>query len=115
MTPCVQTFNSTHSKLKPCINALFLARGESRCREPSIQNGRRAAGSGLSFATGSSVKFECDDGFVFEGANYAQCNNGQWKLPVCKRKCPHYKPDSFMNIKTNIQDKILFHSKTLDT
>ncbi|GAA6111530.1 complement factor H-like, partial [Tachysurus ichikawai] len=86
---CLPSYEFEGSDIAECVDGSWRLpacrpRGESRCREPSIQNGRRAAGSGLSFATGSSVKFECDDGFVFEGANYAQCNNGQWKLPVCK-------------------------------
>lgn len=60
-------------------------RGELRCNQPSVQNGRLAVVSAFSYAAGISVQFVCDDGYEFEGTHYAQCNNGQWKLPVCKR------------------------------
>lgn len=43
-----------------------------------------------------TIIFECEYGYEFEGRrSEAQCVSGTWRLPVCKRKCPHSKRASY--------------------
>ncbi|XP_047678526.1 complement factor H-like [Tachysurus fulvidraco] len=88
---CRPSYKFEGSDIAECVDGSWRLpvcrrRGELRCNQPRVQNGRLAVGSAWSYVTGSSVKFVCDDGYEFEGTHYAQCNNGQSKLPVCKQK-----------------------------
>ncbi|KAK3546573.1 hypothetical protein QTP70_029961, partial [Hemibagrus guttatus] len=63
-------------------------RSATVCKDPRVSHGRPAEDLAESYPTKSSVRFECDRGYVFEGSAFAVCTNGQWDLPVCKlRDC----------------------------
>ncbi|KAK3567808.1 hypothetical protein QTP86_026749, partial [Hemibagrus guttatus] len=84
-------------------------RSAAVCKDPRISHGRPAEDLAESYPTRSSVRFECDRGYVFEESAFAVCINGQWDLPVCKRKCSHCKPDVFINTEIFKQDNAPCH------
>ncbi|KAG7329782.1 hypothetical protein KOW79_006004 [Hemibagrus wyckioides] len=55
------------------------------CKAPRISHGSPAERLAESYATRTSVRFQCDRGYEFEQSAYAVCTDGQWNLPVCKR------------------------------
>ncbi|XP_034159433.2 complement factor H-like isoform X3 [Pangasianodon hypophthalmus] len=67
-------------------------RGETVCTAPHVPNAKPANELASFYATGRTVRFVCDSGYEFEGASYAQCVYGTWRLPVCKGEHAH--PDS---------------------
>lgn len=70
---CVPTFD------------LFLVLDET-CTAPHVPNAKPENKSATSYKDGHTVRFVCDGGYEFEGTTYALCEDGTWRLPVCKRK-----------------------------
>ncbi|KAF4089518.1 hypothetical protein AMELA_G00067250 [Ameiurus melas] len=67
---------------------------QTSCTVPFVPNAELAEEfTAALYPTGSSVRFVCDRGSEFEGTKYAVCEDGTWKLPLCKSKRPPYKHD----------------------
>ncbi|XP_053484499.1 complement factor H-like isoform X2 [Ictalurus furcatus] len=63
-------------------------RDETVCSAPRVPNARPAVDLTSFYATGRTVRFVCDSGYEFEGTDTAWCEDGIWRLPVCKvRNC----------------------------
>eukprot|EP00079_Xenopus_tropicalis_P024869 XP_012817932.1 PREDICTED: complement factor H-like isoform X3 [Xenopus tropicalis] len=45
------------------------------------------AQDGRSFSSGSTLKFECKEGFAAVGPPFITCDNSMWTTPTCARKC----------------------------
>ncbi|KAK2860861.1 hypothetical protein Q7C36_005027 [Tachysurus vachellii] len=87
---CRPSYEFDGSEIAECVDGSWRLpvcrpRRVSWCNQPRVQNGHHAGRLVSSYATGSSVKFVCDDGYEFEGTHYARCDKGQWTLPVCKQ------------------------------
>ncbi|XP_053484497.1 complement factor H-related protein 1-like isoform X2 [Ictalurus furcatus] len=64
------------------------SRDETVCSAPRVPNARPAVDLTSFYATGRTVRFVCDSGYEFEGTDTAWCEDGIWRLPVCKvRNC----------------------------
>ncbi|XP_053537112.1 coagulation factor XIII B chain [Ictalurus punctatus] len=54
------------------------------CLAPSVPNGQPANALKTLYGPGETLRFVCDSGYEFEGTRYAVCDDGSWRLPVCK-------------------------------
>ncbi|KAM9501734.1 complement factor H-like isoform 1-T1 [Clarias gariepinus] len=66
----------TWSSNPSCVNV--------QCNQPHVANARTAEGFKISYNHGETVRFTCNRGYKFEGTDTARCEDGTWKLPVCK-------------------------------
>ncbi|XP_053351543.1 complement factor H-related protein 2-like [Clarias gariepinus] len=57
---------------------------EVKCNKPYVYYGREAEGLKSSYSHGETVRFICNRGYEFERTDTARCEDGTWKLPVCK-------------------------------
>lgn len=73
-------------------NVLFLVL-EKPCDPPHVPNATPENALATYYASGGTVSFACNNGYEIEGTQYALCEDGTWRLPVCKSKCLHCKHD----------------------
>ncbi|XP_053537115.1 coagulation factor XIII B chain isoform X1 [Ictalurus punctatus] len=57
---------------------------DETCTAPHVPNAKPENKSATSYKDGHTVRFVCDGGYEFEGTTYALCEDGTWRLPVCK-------------------------------
>ncbi|OXB67151.1 hypothetical protein ASZ78_015792 [Callipepla squamata] len=58
------------------------------CENPEVQNGRKVFGFASHYTYGSTVRFECDPGYVMSGADMITCKeNSTWDppKPTCQK------------------------------
>ncbi|GAA6091997.1 complement factor H-like [Tachysurus ichikawai] len=56
------------------------------CTAPHVANAKPEKKLESSYAGGHTVRFVCDRNYEFEETSYAVCDDGTWRLPVCKGK-----------------------------
>ncbi|XP_058250033.1 complement factor H-like isoform X1 [Hemibagrus wyckioides] len=66
------------------VFSCLAVRGINSCLFPSVPNAQPRSDLKDSYSSGETVRFECNQGYGFEGTHYAVCDNGTWRLPVCK-------------------------------
>lgn len=62
----------------------FLVLDQATCAAPHVPNARPADALGKTYSTGDHISYVCESGYEFEGTDGAQCEDGVWRLPVCK-------------------------------
>lgn len=56
------------------------------CLAPDVPNGKPTAKLLKVYTNGSRVEFVCDHGYEFDAGHFAECVEGRWKLPACRRE-----------------------------